>query len=562
MCGPTSTAGPLPLRLWDALADDLLCPFHYFGIADGTDLTDLQWKRGRYDERELENVYTGNDARAAIVLREMRDKIVDVQAMRALGFCVSVAHAEYMARVFNDAGIPARAVSGKSLSVDRDQALRDLKERRVNALFAADLFNEGLDLPEIDTVLFLRPTESPTVFLQQLGRGLRQARGKAVLTALDFVGHQRKEFRFDRRFSAITGDSRKGLERQIEQGFPFLPSGCQIVLDKVAQQTVLGSIRSQVTGRWREVVADLRSQGDVDLRTFLRESGADISDVIRTSRSWTALRREAGVPVRDGGARESPLLKRVRALAHVDDPDRTAAYRRLLTDDAPAYGDLDESNRRYARMLFFSIWPDGGGFATYEAGFEALKAEHAVRDELVEVIDYAMDYARHLTPPLSNRLAYLPLRVHARYQREEVLAAIDYASLERRPNSFREGVLPSKETHTDAFFVTLRKSEADYSPTTMYRDYAISPTLFHWESQSTTSAASSTGQRYINHRELGSDILIFTREHRLNELGTAPYLFLGTASYIEHKGDRPMGITWQLASPMPTQTFQAASVVA
>jgi superfamily II DNA or RNA helicase/HKD family nuclease len=550
------------LRLWDALADDLLCPFHYFGIADGTDLSDLQWKRGRYDERELENLYTGNDRRAAIVVREVRDKLADVQAMRALGFCVSVAHAEYMARVFNDAGIPARAVSGKSLTVDRDQALRDLKERRVNALFAADLFNEGLDLPEVDTLLFLRPTESPTVFLQQLGRGLRQARGKAVLTALDFVGHQRKEFRFDRRFSAITGDSRKKLERQIEQGFPFLPSGCQIVLDKVAQQMVLGSIRTQVTGRWREIVAELRSQGDQDFRTFLRDSGVDISDVIRTNRSWTALRREAGLGVRKAATRETALLKRVRAFAHVDDLDRTTAYRRLLADDAPAYSDLNEAQRRYARMLFFLLWPDGGGFASYDAGFEALKAEQAARDELVEVIDYGMDYARHLTPRLSGRLGYLPLRVHARYQREEVLAALDYASLERRPNSFREGVLSSKETSSDAFFVTLTKSEADYSPTTMYQDYAISPTLFHWESQSTTSVASSTGQRYINHGELGSKILIFTREQRLNELGTSPYLFLGTASYVEHKGERPIAITWQLDHPMPTETFHAASVVA
>lgn len=550
------------LRLWDALADDLLCPFHYFGIADGTDLSDLQWRRGRYDEHELENVYTGNDARTAIVLREVHDKLGNVGEMRALGFCVSVAHAEYMAQAFNEAGIPALAVSGNSSTADRDRALRDLKERRVNALFAADLFNEGLDLPEVDTLLFLRPTESPTVFLQQLGRGLRQARGKAVLTALDFVGHQRKEFRFDRRFSAITGDSRKKLERQLEQGFPFLPSGCQIVLDKVAQQLVLASIRTQVTGRWKEVVAELRAQGDLNLHTFLNDSGVDLSDVIRINRSWTALRREAGLRVRDGSSRETALLKRVRALAHVDDIDRTTAYRRLLQDDAPTYNDLDESERRHARMLFFSIWPDGGGFATYDAGFRALQAEPAARDEMVEVIDYGMAYARHLTPKLDGPLHYLPLRVHARYQREEVLAALDYATLERRPNSFREGVLVSRETNSDAFFVTLTKSEADYSPTTMYQDFAISPTLFHWESQSTTRVASATGQRYLNHEREGSNILIFTREQRLNELGTAPYLFLGNATYVGHKGERPIAITWRLNHPMPTEVFQRATVVA
>lgn len=550
------------LRLWDALSDDLLSPFHYFGIADGTSLADLQWKRGRYDEQELEGLYTGNDRRAAIVLRELQDKLTDVRAMRALGFCVSVAHAEYMAKVFNEAGIPALAVSGRSLHADRDQALRDLKERRVNALFAADLFNEGLDLPEVDTILFLRPTESPTVFLQQLGRGLRQSHGKAVLTALDFVGHQRKEFRFDKRFRALTGQTRRGLQRQVELGFPFLPSGCQIVLDKVTQQTVLDNLRTQVVGRWPDMTSELRSHGDQDLATFIRESGVDLSDILRTGKSWTALRRNAGLPTREGTAREAILLRRVRALAHVDDPDRMRTYNLVLGDTAPAYGELSDAQRHHARMLFFSLWPDGGGFDSYDAGLEALRSEQALRDELIQVIDFSMDHARHRTLELSGQLHNIPLRVHARYQREEILAALNHASLQRRPSSFREGVLSLREAGIDAFFVTLTKSEADYSPTTMYRDYAISPTLFHWESQSTTSVTSATGQRYINHRAQGSNILIFARERKLNELGTSPYLFLGPATYTTHTGDRPIAITWRLDHPMPTDLFQSASVVA
>jgi superfamily II DNA or RNA helicase len=550
------------LRLWDALSADLLCPFHYFGVADGTHLTDMVWKRGRYDEQQLDALYTGNDSRAAIVLREVQDKLTDVRAMRALGFCVSVAHAEYMAEVFNKAGIPARAVSGHTLTAERDQALRDLKERRVNALFAADLFNEGLDLPEVNTVLFLRPTESPTVFLQQLGRGLRQAEGKPVLTALDFVGHQRKEFRFDKRFRALTGDTRKGLERQVEQGFPFLPPGCQIVLDKVAQEVVLTNLRSQVAGRWRDMVSELRTHGDQSLPTFLQESGIELSDVLRTGRSWTALRREAGLHTREGSVQEAALLRRVRALAHVDDPERVHTYGRLLQDDGPSYDELSPTERSFANMLFFSLWPDGGGFASYGEGFKALRREHALRDELLEVIDFAMDNARHRALHLAGQLGDVPLRVHARYQREEILAALNYANLRRRPSTFQSGVVYSEEKHTDAFLVTLTKSEADYSPTTMYRDYAISPTLFHWESQSNTSVSSPTGQRYLNHRELDTNILIFARQHKLIDLGTSPYLFLGPATYTTHTGDRPIAITWRLTHPMPTDLFQAASVVA
>jgi superfamily II DNA or RNA helicase/HKD family nuclease len=540
------------LRIWDALAQDLLCPFHYFGIADGTDLSQVGWTRGRYDEGALSGIYTGNDARSAIVIKHLRDKVGDLASMRALGFCVTVAHAEYMAGVFRAAGISALAVSGGTSPEARDQALRDLRSRTVNVLFAADLFNEGLDLPEVDTVLFLRPTESATIFLQQLGRGLRRAHDKPVLTALDFVGHHRKEFRFDTRFRALTGSTRKGLERDIERNFPFLPSGCQIVLDEQTQKTVLENVRSQLPNRWPKIVAELRSNGDQDLATFLDESGLELPDVVRTGRSWTRLRREAGLPTRPGASREASLLRRNRAFAHVDDSDRAGVYRRLLDDSGPTYASLSSEEQRLARMLFFSMFPDGGGFTSYDEGLRELSSEASVRDEVRAIVDIAFEETRHATLALEGNLADVPLRVHARYQREEVLAAIDYASHERRPNSFREGVLYSAERNIDAFFVTLRKSEADYSPTTMYQDYPISPSLFHWESQSVTSIASKTGQRYVSG---SSTVLLFVREHKQDDFGTAPYLFLGPATYLSHLGERPIAITWRLGHDMPADFF-------
>jgi hypothetical protein len=246
----------------------------------------------------------------------------------------------------------------------------------------------------------------------------------------------------------------------------------------------------------------------------------------------------------------------------VDDPERVHTYRRLLADDGPSYDELTPPERPFARMLFFSLWPDGGGFGSYADGFNALRQENALRDELLDVIDFTMDHARHRALHLAGQLGDLPLRVHARYQREEILAALNYANLKRRPSTFQSGVLYSQERDADAFLVTLTKSEADYSPTTMYRDYAISPTLFHWESQSNTAVNSPTGQRYLNHRELNTNVLIFARQHRRTDLGTSPYIFLGPATYTTHTGDRPIAITWRLTHPMPTEIFQAASVVA
>ena len=548
------------LRLWDALGADLLCPFHYFAVADGTDLRSVSWSRGRYDERELDNVFTGNRARAAIVLNQLRRKILDPGSMRALGFCVSVQHARFMADAFNEAGIPSAVVSGETPAGDRAQALQDLRDRRLNVLFTVDVFNEGLDVPDVDTVLFLRPTESATIFLQQLGRGLRRTRDKAVLTVLDFVGYHRKEFRFDLKLRALTGSTRRGLEHSIETGFPFLPAGCQIVMDRQAQAIVLENIRSQVGNRWPQMVAELRSYGDLDLAAFLEESKLELPDVLRQgAKSWTQLRRDAGLPTRAGSAREPQLLKRVRAFAHVDDANRATAYSHLLSDEAPSYASLSPQQQKLAQMLFFSMWPDGGGHASFEDGLTQLRQERATRDEARAVVDLAFDGARHQTFELAGNLRDVPLRVHARYQREEILTALDYAGLDRRPTSVMQGVAYSEARNTDIFFVTLKKSEADFSPTTMYRDYPISPALFHWESQGATSIASPTGRRYINGV---STVLLFVREEEKAEFGTSPYLFLGPATYVQHAGERPIAITWKLEHRMPTDFFTTASVAA
>jgi superfamily II DNA or RNA helicase/HKD family nuclease len=546
------------LRLWDALEQNLLCPFHYFGIHDGTDLETLQWKRGGYDLAELNEIYTGNDARTRIVLDQLQDKVADVGEMRALGFCVSVQHARYMADQFVAAGIPARAIVGLDDSAERREALTALRNRDINVLFTVDLFNEGLDIPLVDTVLFLRPTESATVFLQQLGRGLRLAPGKTVLTALDFVGHQRKEFRFDQRFRALTGLSRKQLEKQVKEGFPFLPSGSQIVLDTVARELVLENVRQQVSPKKAVLVSEIRAHANDRLASYLEESGRRLEDILRTDRSWTTLCRDAGKLGEQPGPREAELIKRVKALAHVDDRRRWEAYNALLQDYQAENG---VTVSRLAAMLFYSLFPNGGGFGSVAEGLSVLRSE-AVAQEMRQVIDIAFGAAHRSTYGLWNmdeEFTDVPLALHASYSREELLAGLGFASQKRTPSTMREGVAWCPEVNADAFLITLKKSDTDYSPTTMYRDFALSPELFHWESQSTTSAASPTGQRYIHHRERGSHILLFVRETKKSALGDgAPYIFLGPADYVSHEGDRPMAITWRLRQAMPTEVYLGA----
>jgi superfamily II DNA or RNA helicase/HKD family nuclease len=177
------------LRLWEAIDEQHLAPFDYFGIHDGLDLREVPWKRGRgYDIEALSNLFTADHAWALRIIEQVRQKIAAPSEMRAIGFCVSVSHARFMADRFRQAGLNAVAIWGDSSHEERRVALSDLDAGRVQVVFTVDLFNEGIDVPNVDTLLMLRPTESPTLFLQQLGRGLRKVPGKTLCTVLDFVG--------------------------------------------------------------------------------------------------------------------------------------------------------------------------------------------------------------------------------------------------------------------------------------------------------------------------------------------------------------------------------------
>ncbi len=567
------------LRLWDALDADLLVPFHYFGVSDDVDLSQLEWKRGNYDTTQLSALYTGNDARAAKVIRELRDKVTSTDQMRAIGFCVSVQHAHYMAEVFNRAGIASVAVDGTTDNADREDALRRLGQREINCIFAVDLFNEGLDLPQVDTILLLRPTQSATVFLQQLGRGLRRADGKAVLTVLDFIGQQRREFRFDLRYRALTGYGRKELEKAVEDEFPYLPSGSHIVLDRVAQKVVLDSIKVQLRFNRPQLVRDIASYAEIELEAYLERSGNDVKTIYRSTKdSWTGYLRQAGLieglsPLETvlrgkleelSDAEEKKLLGRMAALIHVDDPERAAAYSMLVVPDAPRYAELGIRDKAFARMLFYTLWDDGGGFTTYDDGLDHLRGYQFVCREICEVVKLGVAASKHAAKSLGAGLQHIPLLSHATYRREEVLAALQYGSLEQGKNvQHREGVAWCPATSTDAFFVTLNKDDKKHSATTMYKDYAISPELFHWESQNATSPKSPTGRRYVDRASHGTSVLIFTRDTADDETGlTVPYTCLGQVDYVQHSGEKPIAITWKLHRPMPADVFATAAAIA
>ena len=539
------------IRLPDAVSRRLLCPFQYFGVSDSVDLDGLNWQRGGYRIDDLDRLYTGNDVRAKLILEKFIETVLEPREVRGLAFCCSVAHAEFMARFFDDNGIPSIALSAGSTNEERSSAQQRLRERSVNFIFVVDLYNEGVDIPEVDTVLFLRPTESLTVFLQQLGRGLRLHPDKDCLTVLDFIGAQRKEFRFANRFRALSDKPTTKLDREIESGFPHLPSGCVIKLERVAQQRVLENVRESIRLIRGRMVASLRDLNQYLSRVPRLEDALDYFDTtldeLLKRGLWSRLLTDAGLVEVAKDPDEEQLAKGLRRLSHINCPSQIQAAIKHLDQEA-------DPEPGFAEMLHVSLW------GAKHAGMSLAEADKRLRNNptVIDDLRCVLDYRLKQSPMIASRNAttFKPLAIHAAYTRDEILVALGHWSFNKRPSQ-REGVLHLKPRKLDAFFVTLQKTENEYSPTTMYEDYLISHDQFHWQSQSNTSEQSPTGQRYIRHSEQGYTPLLFVRETKNLPSGiSAPYHFLGPCQYLSHSGSRPISIVWKLEYPVPTRLLR------
>jgi hypothetical protein len=394
---------------------------------------------------------------------------------------------------------------------------------------------------------------------------------------LDFIGGANRRFRFDLRFRALLGGHRSDIIQQIEEGFPRLPSGCAIQLDRVASKIVLDNVKGSVGSSFTALLAELRAMADarrhaggdpasISLAAFLRDAALEPGDLYKSSGwTWSRLRREAGLPTASEGPDEAHVARAIPRMLHLDDPDRLALYKRAVAGELSA-DDL-EPNSASARSLMglhFTIWGPNSTVSSLQESMDRLRQHYGLTDELRELFDVLEERAEHIPEPLDRHMMWehrIPLAVHSRASLDEIVAAFGRMTFDRR-NRLREGVDFDPVTRSDLLFVTLEKAERHYSPTTMYRDYAISPDLFHWESQSQTSAGSPTGQRYLHHQKHGTQVVLFVRHRKHHARRTAPYLCLGAAEYVSHQGSRPIAITWRLRTPMPDDFFREAKVAA
>lgn len=540
------------IRLPEAIDRKLLCPFQYFGISDSVDLSDVKWNRGGYERSALSKVYTGNDMRVFLILKQLRKYVTDMDGVKGLGFCVSKEHARYMADKFNEAGITSECLTADSDNEFWRSVSRRLSDGELRFIFTVDLFNEGVDIPAINTIMFLRPTESLTVFLQQLGRGLRLYDGKDCLTVLDFIGQANRKYRFEEKFRALLSDSSRSVQGEIKNGFVALPKGCYLQLEKKAAEHILDNIKRSLGNRNAIATFTEDTGKPLTLENFLTYYNLDISAIYATKYSFSRLCVMAGAREDFSEPLEDIVTKALPRISAID----SRRWIEFLVDELPVISERKEEDfsplqLRMLTMLQFTIWQKTWQeceFSDMLEGFRRLSDCPVLLGEILDVLYYNYDRLDFVDAPVDLGFE-CPLDLHCTYSRDQILAALDFM----KPSTVREGTKYLPDKKADVHFVTLSKAEKDYSPSTMYEDYSINEVLFHWQSQSTTSHSSSTGQRYINHRSMGVRELLFVREFKTWKLGAAPYTFLGLADFLSVIGSKPMNITWRLHEPIPAK---------
>ncbi len=550
------------IRLPEAIDRKLLCPFQYFGVTDTVDLSSLKWRTGGYDKNELSNLYTFSglvaERRADLVVNSILKYVTDINEVKGLGFCVSIEHARFMADYFNAHGVPSMALTGDSPDEERNAAKQRLVSGEIRFIFVVDIYNEGVDIPEVNTVLFLRPTESLTVFLQQLGRGLRMAENKECLTVLDFIGQANKKYNFEEKFAALLSNTTRSVSREIKEGFLSAPKGCYIQLEKIAARYVLDNICAsydRTSGLVARAASFTEDTGlPLTLGNLLDYYHLDPRAIYSKKLCFGRLCVRAGMVSDFTEPLEETMTRAFMRFSVVDSRRWIRFLLNLLPRlDNTDFAALSPAEQRMLQMFYVTVWGKAAEHWDDESVLDnlyTLSDSPTLLGELQTLLRYQYSRIDFIDEPVDVGFD-CPLDLHCTYTRDQLLVALDFL----KPATVREGVKWLPDKNLDVLFVTLNKADKDYSPTTMYKDYSINESLFHWQSQSTTAENSATGQRYIHHREKGNRMLLFVREFKTDSRfgGAAAYTYLGTVNYVKHDGSRPMNITWKLDCPIPAK---------
>lgn len=558
------------VRLVEAINRGWLLPFHYFGIADDSvDYSAIPWRSGAFDPQRLENALMVED-RVDAMLDHCRVRGFDGLKRVTVGFCAGVRHAQYMADALARRGIEAKAVTGTDKVLEREAIYARLQDPAdpLEWLFVADVLNEGVDLPAINCIVFLRPTESATIFIQQLGRGLRLTPHTEVLTVLDFVGHHRTAWLA---IDALNDRSAPRGPSSVPELDLTPPEGCEIVLDTRTVE-ILEKVRRfapsrkdiclSAYARLRQELEIARPQ-PVDLL-----SDAEMptpSDVRSAFGSWLGLRLAANdaepweAVIAEGG----PGFELLLAAEKDWQAQRVYPYAALWGMCAMPADPISGYEAFYDR---FPRW-----HAEYKPFAESKVAE-TLKRKLGDLFDGTSlaDAVFGVIPPdrlleeLEGRIQYTlerdfrlrhggvlrrpaDLGLHRSYTRPEI---VNHFGSQYDPARHNTGVLRF-ESDGDHIVIITKLDTSGAVGRHQYANALDGDSRFLWTSQNQQTRESGTGREIIEHQQLGKTVHLFVQPASHSKAA-----YLGVVDYVEAEGDRPMRVTFKLREGVPESVLQ------
>ncbi|SFI62154.1 DUF3427 domain-containing protein [Thermoflavimicrobium dichotomicum] len=578
------------IRLRDALEADLLCPFHYFGVVDKTvNYDEIPLSQGTLDEQILVKALSTNK-RVDYIIEMINRYGYDGDRLIGLGFCVNVEHAKYMSREFNKRGYWTTYLTGEDSPEKRKKIIEQLEDENdpLEIIFTVNIFNEGVDIPKLNLILFLRPTESSTVFIQQLGRGLRKAEGKEFVTILDFIGNYQRSFMIPLALAGQTNNhmfDKDLLRVAVQNEFADLPNGSYVEFDRISKKQILEKLErvrmdsaetlknfyvqlKKDLGRSPEIKDFLYIEKVPSLYFFLNRFGS----WIRTKEKMKDLNEFDQKLLENTYAVE--VVERIEQMLPIKWPYELAILELALKKQQVMVEDVVEHlQQRFAlemdiekhqglivqamaklaspykkqNWIFGSI--DNHVFYVNDRFIEMVRNDDEIRSYVEERLNYGMIEFRRTFKPEYFLGKNKRLILYQNYTRDDIIFLSESGA---KPGSWREGVRRVGEHYF--LFVNLKKNET-VEEHLRYQDYFIDQSTFHWQSQNQTSHDSSVGQNYIHHKDRGYHIHLFVRKFEKMHGMTLPFTYLGEVDYVESHGDKPMNIIWKLHHPVPDDLF-------
>ena len=588
----------------EALEEDLIVPFHYFGVNDYTiNYDNIPYKNGKYNEKILlENLLL--NTRTDYIVEKINKFGFDGDELSAVAFCQNIDHAFFMKEEFSKKGYKSAVITANTSSNERSEILEKFKNKKIEILCVVDILNEGIDIPTINLLLFLRPTMSSTIFIQQIGRGLRKAQNKDFVTIIDFIGNHKKDYLLINYFSNEVDNKdtlftkKEKIINEIKNQFSNIPKSCYVELDRICQNRIIEKIEKinfSSKNILKEMYLDYKAEIGKSENEILKVSDFDTNIELFQELSlklgsfYNAQLQFENSEIKQNkifllNSEETEFLAYLEKKLTIVEPftylivkyliNNDFINSEIIVDEYKNYFNIKDNfqkeyviNRIFTELVEDEILEKNSKnifkiSKKYNKIFENKKENN--NEINLKLID--LDNSKNTNYNFKNRLEDLLYLGLSEFKKNNNLSIFNenilipykkYKRIELQillDSKVPKGSWRAGYANTDkdiCLFATIDKTHI-FQENLKYDNSLFADDIIQWISQPKTSHNSSVGQMFIHHKEKGFKVHIFIRKYAfMNGNKTNPFIYLGNAKYYSSQGDKPMKTLWKLDKKIP-----------